>query len=160
MKRQSHSSLPSESFDLICRSVRQRSISISTKTPSFRQSPIPEKPSGKTTWHSSGEFMRYHRWGRNPNKDPEFALDVRRHYAACVSYARFSSGANPIGIEFIAGRREYGGDLVGRPWLALGRACDLGKARLVRGIAPLSTRDFLPWNSSPWCHDRCDRGNS
>jgi len=49
--------------------------------------PHPEKPQGKTTWHGSGEFMKYNRWGRNPNKDAEFALEVRRHYAACVSYA-------------------------------------------------------------------------
>jgi iduronate 2-sulfatase len=31
--------------------------------------------------------MGYNRWQRNPNEDPEFALQVRRHYAACVSYA-------------------------------------------------------------------------
>ena len=51
--------------------------------------PIPhaEKPSGKTTWHKSGEFMKYNRWGKNPNDDAAFADDVRRHYAACVSYA-------------------------------------------------------------------------
>ena len=49
--------------------------------------PHPEKPKGKTTWHSSGEFMKYNRWGRDPNTDPEFATEVRRHYAACVSYA-------------------------------------------------------------------------
>lgn len=49
--------------------------------------PHPEKPAGKTTWHGSGEFMRYNRWGKNPNQDPEFATEVRRHYAACVSYA-------------------------------------------------------------------------
>ncbi len=49
--------------------------------------PHPEKPQGKTTWHGSGEFMKYNRWGRNPNKDAEFAHEVRRHYAACVSYA-------------------------------------------------------------------------
>lgn len=48
--------------------------------------PHPEKPEGKTTWHGSGEFMKYNRWGRNPNDDPEFALEVRRHYAACVTY--------------------------------------------------------------------------
>mgnify|MGYP001812946729 CR=1 FL=1 len=47
----------------------------------------PEKPSGKTTWHSSGEFMKYNRWGRDPNEDDEFATEVRRHYAACVTYA-------------------------------------------------------------------------
>ncbi len=47
----------------------------------------PQKPIGKTTWHPSGEFMKYNRWGRDPNTDAEFALQVRRHYAACVSYA-------------------------------------------------------------------------
>jgi iduronate 2-sulfatase len=45
------------------------------------------KPQGKTTWHRSGEFMRYNRWGKDPNQDPEFAIEVRKHYAACVSYA-------------------------------------------------------------------------
>ncbi len=49
--------------------------------------PHPEKPGGKTTWHGSGEFMKYNRWGRNPNADAEFAMLVRKHYAACVSYA-------------------------------------------------------------------------
>lgn len=49
--------------------------------------PHPQKPAGKTTWHGSGEFMKYNRWGRNPNNDAEFADLVRRHYAACVSYA-------------------------------------------------------------------------
>lgn len=49
--------------------------------------PHPGKPSGKTTWHGSGEFMKYNRWKRNPNSDAEFAIAVRKHYAACVSYA-------------------------------------------------------------------------
>ena len=44
------------------------------------------KPIGKTTWHKSGEFMKYNRWGKNPNNDAEFATEVRKHYAACVSY--------------------------------------------------------------------------
>lgn len=47
----------------------------------------PQKPEGKTTWHASGEFMKYNRWGRDPNLDAEFATEVRKHYAACVSYA-------------------------------------------------------------------------
>ena len=47
----------------------------------------PEKPSGKTTWHKSGEFMNYNRWDRNPNEDAEFAIEVRKHYAACVTFA-------------------------------------------------------------------------
>lgn len=54
--------------------------------------PHPTKPVGKTTWHGSGEFMKYNRWGRNPNNDPEFADLVRRHYAACVTYADASVG--------------------------------------------------------------------
>ena len=51
--------------------------------------PVPHasKPDGKTTWHRSGEFMKYNRWKRNPNDDADFATEVRRHYAACVSYA-------------------------------------------------------------------------
>ncbi len=49
--------------------------------------PHPEKPAGVTTWHKSGEFMKYNRWGRNPNADADFATEVRRHYAACVTYA-------------------------------------------------------------------------
>ncbi len=47
----------------------------------------PQKPAGKTTWHGSGEFMKYNRWKRNPNTDAAFALEVRKHYAACVTYA-------------------------------------------------------------------------
>lgn len=47
----------------------------------------PEKPEGRTTWHSSGEFNQYNRWGKDPNIDTVFANEVRRHYAACVSYA-------------------------------------------------------------------------
>jgi iduronate 2-sulfatase len=47
----------------------------------------PDKPEGKTTWHGSGEFMKYNRWGKDPNKDDAFASEVRKHYAACVSYA-------------------------------------------------------------------------
>lgn len=49
--------------------------------------PHPQKPDGRTTWHGSGEFMKYNRWGRNPNADADFAIDVRKAYAGCVSYA-------------------------------------------------------------------------
>ena len=49
--------------------------------------PHPEKPEGQSTWHESFEFMKYHRWGKDPNQDTTFAEAVRRHYAACVSYA-------------------------------------------------------------------------
>jgi iduronate 2-sulfatase len=47
----------------------------------------PQKPSGKTTWHESGEFMKYNRWDKDMSKDKIFADKVRRHYAACVSFA-------------------------------------------------------------------------
>ena len=36
--------------------------------------------------------MKYNRWQRNPNNDAAFANDVRKHYAACVSYADASVG--------------------------------------------------------------------
>lgn len=58
----------------------------------YKNIPFPEishpmRPPGRTTWHASGEFMKYERWGKNPNEDKAFAEEVRRHYAACVSYA-------------------------------------------------------------------------
>jgi iduronate 2-sulfatase len=48
--------------------------------------PHPQKPKGQTTWHRSGEFMKYKRKS-HPGNDADFATEVRRHYAACVSYA-------------------------------------------------------------------------
>ena len=65
----------------------------------------PSKPSGKTTWHGSGEFMKYNRWGRNPNSDATFALDVRKAYAACVSYADAQVGKLLSRLEQL-GQRE------------------------------------------------------
>ena len=44
-------------------------------------------PSGKTTWHKSGEFMAYDTFGKDPRQDEAFAENARRHYAACVTYA-------------------------------------------------------------------------
>jgi iduronate 2-sulfatase len=50
--------------------------------------PHPEKPSGLSTWHSSGEFFgQYNHDGRDPRTDPAYADELRRSYAACVSYA-------------------------------------------------------------------------
>lgn len=49
--------------------------------------PHPEKPTERTTWHKSGEFFKYNLLDRETLADPEFAMEVRRHYAACVSYA-------------------------------------------------------------------------
>jgi iduronate 2-sulfatase len=68
------------------------------------QIPSPEKPKGKTTWHKSGEFMKYNRWGKNPNDAVEFAEKVRLHYAACVSYADAQVG------KIIAKLKETGAD--------------------------------------------------
>ncbi len=65
----------------------------------------PSKPAGKTTWHGSGEFMKYNRWGRNPNSDAAFALDVRKAYAACVSYADAQVGKLLSRLEKL-GQRE------------------------------------------------------
>ncbi|MBB6430377.1 sulfatase [Algisphaera agarilytica] len=48
--------------------------------------PHPAKPKGVSTWHGSGEFNRYFLWDRDPNVDADFADEVRRHYAACVTY--------------------------------------------------------------------------
>ena len=48
--------------------------------------PHPNKPKHPSSWTNSGEFMKYNRWSRNPISDPAFADEVRRHYAACVSY--------------------------------------------------------------------------
>ncbi|BCX48647.1 iduronate-2-sulfatase [Haloferula helveola] len=59
----------------------------------------PEKPEGKTTWHGSGEFMKYNRWGKDPRKDNDFATEVRRHYAACVSYADAQVGRLMAALE-------------------------------------------------------------
>ena len=47
----------------------------------------PEKPLGISTWHRSGEFMRYNRWEKDPREDSDFAEEVRKHYAAAVTYA-------------------------------------------------------------------------
>jgi iduronate 2-sulfatase len=53
----------------------------------FSPIPHPGKPTGLSTWHNSGEFQRYARNGRDPWKDPAYADEIRRSYAACVSYA-------------------------------------------------------------------------
>ena len=66
---------------------------------SFPGIPHPSKPVGKTTWHGSGEFMKYNRWKRDPRSDPEFATRVRKHYAGCVSYADALVGRLMAGLE-------------------------------------------------------------
>ncbi len=55
--------------------------------------PHPQKPEGLSTWHKSGEFFgQYAMGGKDPRVDAQFADEVRRHYAACVSYADASVG--------------------------------------------------------------------
>jgi len=66
--------------------------------------PHPAKPDGKTTWHGSGEFMKYNRWGKDPREDVAFSTEVRRHYAACVSYADAQVG------RLLAKLKEAGAD--------------------------------------------------
>ena len=47
----------------------------------------PEKPDWRSTWHGSSEFFeKYNHHGKDPRKDAEYADQVRKHYAACVSY--------------------------------------------------------------------------
>lgn len=46
-----------------------------------------KKPDWKSTWHPSGEFRNYNTFGKDPNIDSLFAENIKRHYAACVSYA-------------------------------------------------------------------------
>ncbi len=66
----------------------------------------PDKPAGRSTWHGSGEFMKYNRWNRNPVDDPAFATEVRKHYAACVSYADAQIGKILNRLNEQAGARE------------------------------------------------------
>jgi iduronate 2-sulfatase len=49
--------------------------------------PHPAKPEGLSTWHESKEFMQYNHNGRDPRVDPAYGDEVRRSYAACVTYA-------------------------------------------------------------------------
>jgi len=66
--------------------------------------PHPNKPEGISTWHGSGEFMKYNNWGKDPRKDSLFADEVRRHYAACVSYTDAQVG------KLLASLKESGAD--------------------------------------------------
>jgi len=67
--------------------------------------PHPEKPAWQSTWHGSGEFTnQYFHYGQDPNKDKEYADEVRRHYAACVSYVDHHVG------QILATLKETGRD--------------------------------------------------
>ena len=43
--------------------------------------------------------MKYNRWERNPIDDHDFATNVRKHYAACVTYADASVGRIIKGLQ-------------------------------------------------------------
>ena len=50
--------------------------------------PHPAKPEGLSTWQPSSEFSnQYFHDGRDPRSDQSYADEIRRSYAACVSYA-------------------------------------------------------------------------
>jgi iduronate 2-sulfatase len=67
--------------------------------------PHPEKPQSPSTWHHSGEFFgKYNHYGKDPRKDSKYADEVRRHYAACVSYADKQIG------DILAKLKECGRD--------------------------------------------------
>lgn len=66
--------------------------------------PHPNKPKGYSTWHGSSEFMKYNNWGKDPRTDAKFADEVRRHYAACVSYADAQVG------KLLASLKQSGAD--------------------------------------------------
>lgn len=53
----------------------------------FPETKHPEMPEGRTTWHGSGEFRQYNMWDQEANENQAFALELKKHYAACVSYA-------------------------------------------------------------------------
>lgn len=47
-----------------------------------------EKPAWPSGWHASAEMMKtYSHGGKDPRENPDYALTLRRAYAACVSYA-------------------------------------------------------------------------
>lgn len=48
--------------------------------------PHPNKPTGLSTWHGSGEFFGNYK-SDDPRTDPACAESMRKSYAACVSYA-------------------------------------------------------------------------
>jgi iduronate 2-sulfatase len=49
--------------------------------------PHPQKPKGLSTWHPSAEFFGYHHDVKNLRDNPGHQEQIRKSYAACVSYA-------------------------------------------------------------------------
>ncbi len=59
----------------------------------FPDPPNAAKPDGVSSWHGSGEFRgNYGHHGRDPKDDPEYALQLRRSYAAAISYTDHQIG--------------------------------------------------------------------
>lgn len=56
-------------------------------TISIPENPYPNKPVGKSTWHSSNEIRRYDFFGKDLELGSELDLELKKYYAACVSYA-------------------------------------------------------------------------
>ncbi|MGD7651936.1 MAG: sulfatase [Verrucomicrobiales bacterium] len=62
--------------------------------------PHPEKPAAPTTRHKYGEFVgQYNHHGMDPRTDADYADQVRRHYAACVTYADHHVGQILAALE-------------------------------------------------------------
>lgn len=58
------------------------------------------KPSWPSGWHASGEMMKtYTHEGLDPRENPARALELRRAYAACVSYADAQIGRVLAALE-------------------------------------------------------------
>lgn len=49
--------------------------------------PIPanKRPAKHEFWHPSGEFNKQYTHPADPNKDPAYAKEIRKHYAACIT---------------------------------------------------------------------------
>jgi iduronate 2-sulfatase len=56
------------------------------KNVEFPPIPDPNKPTGPSLWHRSGEFMGNYADKNDPRKNADYALKVRKHYAASTSY--------------------------------------------------------------------------
>lgn len=70
----------------------------------FPEIAFPLKPQGLSTWTASHELRRYNLWGKDPLHDKEFAQELRRHYAASVSYADAQVG------KILTALKESGAD--------------------------------------------------
>jgi len=68
--------------------------------------PHPDKPAGLSTWHGSGEFRKYNNFGKDIYTDIAHQDEVRRHYAACVTYADAQVGRILTRLEELKQRQN------------------------------------------------------